>query len=498
MNSIQQKSMVILASVSLFIMVIVFTGSYLTAANYFKDDLTQKMAHSDEALSVVMQEAIFSYDAGLAKNILASFTKYAYIHEITAVDHRGKLIGTAKEQSQTPPVAAVLTNHEVKVFWEDGKEIGHLTITYRQDATDQVLSTTKWMFFSVGILLLISLMLTNWAVLTRLVLNPVQKITFAMAEIARGEGDLTQRLALKTNDEIGQLTEHFNAFVDNMHGLITRIVQHANQLSDNASAIQASASDNAKSTERQLLEIEQATTALNQMSSTTQEVANNASQTAEKTHTCNELALKGNQIVQKTVDEIHALGEKITLTSDTIHALKEKSEHINTVLEVIKNIAEQTNLLALNAAIESARAGEQGRGFAVVADEVRALAQRTHVSTEEIEGTIQDLQQTSESAGTQMAMTRETLEATIEESGQAIDALREIIEDINQINDMNTQIATAAEQQTVVANDINEKVFEINHLTADVTTKAGHVGHLSDQLEALSATIKADLAKFKI
>jgi methyl-accepting chemotaxis protein len=341
-------------------------------------------------------------------------------------------------------------------------------------------------------------MITNWAVLTRYVVNPIKTVADAMAEIAQGGGDLTQRLTVVNDDEIGMLSNNFNTFISNLHELIQRIVNSADELLVCSGDIKSNAGRNATATQQQLREIEQAATALHEMTATTQEVAQNASDTADKTQSCNELAMTGSAIVRKTVDEIHNLSSEITTTSEKIVELKDKSEHINTVLEVIKEIAEQTNLLALNAAIEAARAGEQGRGFAVVADEVRGLAQRTQQSTEEIEVIIKDLQSSSEESNRMMEVSSGTLAQAVEESGKATLSLEEIIRDINMINDMNTQVATAAEEQTVVAGEISEKVSTINDITSEVTENAGYVGELGSRLDSLSSSIKDDLSKFKL
>lgn len=329
-------------------------------------------------------------------------------------------------------------------------------------------------------------------------LSPLSKVSDAMAEIAQGGGDLTRRLNIQSNDEVGELADTFDRFVANLQILVKGIVENAERLSVCAEEIRKHSDNNVSETQLQLAEIEEVSAALSQMSKATEEVSHNAVQTSDKTKSCNELASSGNQIVQKTVDDIHSLGESIGETSTKISELNEKSELINTVLTVIKGIAEQTNLLALNAAIEAARAGEQGRGFAVVADEVRALAQRTQDSTKEIEAIINDLQASSEDASKLMLTTKDRLGATIDESSHAIAALEDIIRNIQIINDMNSGVATATEEQSVVTTNVNTKVSSINALTIDVAKNAKSSTVLTEQLSSLSQHIQQDLTSFKV
>lgn len=390
-----------------------------------------------------------------------------------------------------------ISRAKVAITWEGKKDIGHLQVSYLLDTNQDLLFAAKWMFLLIGVILIAALGGTNWFVLSRYVLSPLSKVSDAMAEIAQG-GNLTRRLNIQSNDEVVELADTFDRFVANLQILVKGIVENAERLSVCAEEIRKHSDNNVSETQLQLAEIEEVSAALSQMSKVTEEVSYNAVQTSDKTKSCNELASSGNQIVQKTVDDIHSLGESIGETSTKISELNEKSELINTVLTVIKGIAEQTNLLALNAAIEAARAGEQGRGFAVVADEVRALAQRTQDSTKEIDTIINDLQASSEDASKLMLTTKDRLGATIYESSHAIAALEDIIRNIQIINDMNSGVATATEVQSVVTTNVNTKVSSINALTIDVAKNAKSSAVLTEQLSSLSQHIQQDLTSFKV
>lgn len=498
MNSIKQKSMLFLSTASLLVMVIIFSSSYMLAKNHFEEALNKQIKGLNNTLSIALQEPIFSYDSGLIERIMSSFMNLPFVDSIKAYDQRDKLLGTAKDDQSTKADSKDLRVDTIDIVWSDKSVIGHLEVTYRMDSNAELLSSIQIMFLLIGVILLLVLQVTNWFVLTRYVVNPIKVVASAMAEIAQGGGDLTRRLNIQSKDEVGVLAQGFDTFISNLHNLVQKIVNSNNELSNCSQSIKSNANENTKSTEQQLLEIEQVATALNEMSSATQEVARNANETADKTQRCNELAIKGNTIVKNTINDIHNLGQEINSTSDKIIELKEQSAQINTVLDVIKGVAEQTNLLALNAAIEAARAGEQGRGFAVVADEVRSLAQRTQDSTTEIEGIINNLQSASEGASKLMQSTSATLQKTIDESGGAITALDNIIKDIVVINDMNAQVATATEEQSSVASEVSDKVLIINNATVVITDNAASIEQLSDQLDSLSSSINRDLSNFKL
>ncbi|PFG46195.1 methyl-accepting chemotaxis protein [Vibrio sp. ES.051] len=495
MNSIKQKSMALLSLVTLVVMIVAFMATYYVAKGYLDKSLQSDIIDTNQTLSIVLQEPVFAYDQALITNIIDSFVVYPHIESIQVADHRGKILATANADEAA--AKHVLNSQIVDVFWGEDKKVGALSIEYRLDANDSLLQALKFVLIMLGGALLVALLATNWIVLSLFVVKPVEKVAQALHEIAEGGGDLTKRLNIITNDEFGRLATSFDSFVEHLQSLVQSIVHSANSLGVCSSDIKRSAHINAQSMKSQSADVEQVATALNEMSSATEEVSGNAVQTSEKTVQCSELANSGSAVVSKTVSEVKELGVQIEQTSLTIGALREKSSDINTVLEVIKEIAEQTNLLALNAAIEAARAGDQGRGFAVVADEVRGLAQRTQNSTEEIEEIIRELQTASTQAGEQMSKTSERLSYTLEESDRALEALADILEHISVITDMNTQVATATEEQNAVAADVSEKVENINTTTQEVTQNALHVGEVAEKLDKLSGEIKLGLNKFK-
>jgi len=498
MNSIIKKSMLVLSCVSLLIMVFVFSVSYFMAEGYFKNLLQEEIKDSQETIAVVVTEPIFSYDKVLIGKIIGAFVEdYAFVHKITVYDHRDQLLFSQTESKEAPAASAMIEK-EVPITWSDNKKIGKLVIVYRSDSNDLLLTMVKTVFFTIGLILLVVLQIANWLALSKLVVKPLQTIGNALSIIASGGGDLTSRLTIKSNDEIGQLANDFNQFILKLHDIVTSVVETAQEVNNTSTAIINNAEKNVSATQQQAVEIEQASTALHEMSLTTNEIAQNANETAGKTEVCSELANTGHKVVNNTVHQINLLGGDMTITADKITQVKDKIETITSVMQVINSIAEQTNLLALNAAIEAARAGEQGRGFAVVADEVRNLAQRTQSSTSEIETIIAELQTASLEANASMEESQTALQKTIDESISASDALNEILDNIKQISGMNIQIATASDEQSSVAEDITRNVTEIFNITNDVKENAEKAQYASKELGQLGQGLIDNLSKFKI
>jgi methyl-accepting chemotaxis protein len=321
------------------------------------------------------------------------------------------------------------------------------------------------------------------------ILKPLKQIVAVLGELSEGDGDLTRRLNIAARDETGQLALSFNRFVDKLHGIISEVKKSATAVSESAGNLSVITDSTSAGVDQQRQQTEQAATAVTQMASTIQEVAKSAEQAAAAAVTSNSKANEGRIVVGDTVDAITELSDDVEATSQVMRKLKSDSENIGTVLDVIKGIAEQTNLLALNAAIEAARAGEQGRGFAVVADEVRTLAQRTQKSTDEIGQMIESLQNEANRAAAAAEQGRDRAKHTVAQARQAGQALDTIIEGIETINDMNAQIASASEEQSVVAEEIAERVVTIQGISeqtaagsADTASASTRLNLLSDQL----------------
>ncbi|NWC00032.1 cache domain-containing protein [Pseudomonas gingeri] len=317
------------------------------------------------------------------------------------------------------------------------------------------------------------------------IVKPVLVIQANLDDIAAGEGDLTRRLPVTSQDELGALSHSFNLFVEKVHGLVRQIVEMTQQLTGLSQDMSAQAQQSEHAMERQRNETDQVATAIHEMSAAAQEISNSAQGAAQAARKTDEVGNAAKTVVNSSIDSIHTLIEDVRISSVSLDSLQQDANSIVGVLDVIRSIAEQTNLLALNAAIEAARAGEAGRGFAVVADEVRALASRTQKSTEEIQEMINRLQHGTRDAVTAMRRSSENGKVSGEQANQAGTSLDTMAGLISSINGMNAQIASAAEEQTAVAEEINRSMTQIAH-TVEIVADDSQRG-------ALTARSLADL-----
>lgn len=334
-----------------------------------------------------------------------------------------------------------------------------------------------------------------FAGLSASVVSSVNLIGEATRKISQGE--LSTRLHLKTRDELQQVATDFNTMATAFHDVVKNISDATTRLSATAEETSVTTEQSSQAIQEQLKQTAQLATAMTEMSVAVQEVATTTVNTARASDEANEQASTGSRAMTQTINQIQELTGNVENAANVIKKLEQNSKQIGTVLDVIKGIAEQTNLLALNAAIEAARAGERGRGFAVVADEVRELASKTQASTEEINRMIEILQTSSCDAVKEMDHSFEMARGATQQAEKTGDALSAITESIGRINEMNTMIASAAEEQSAVATEVNQNVLQVNEMAEQTANGAEQTSIVSNDLNRLALELQRLVDQFK-
>ncbi|MBL0627926.1 methyl-accepting chemotaxis protein [Aeromonas jandaei] len=322
------------------------------------------------------------------------------------------------------------------------------------------------------ILVILGVTLVATVIVGNRVSKPLADAVLALNDIANGEGDLTQRLKVQSKDEIGQLASAFNRFVERIQSVVSQVGETSNHLFSAVDKLHHLSEHYDQQMHGHSRETDQVVTAVTEMSSTAQEVAASASNAASATSDAARESDAARGVVSTAINSINRLVGEVHTASGVIEQLAQETGKIGSVVEVIRGIAEQTNLLALNAAIEAARAGEQGRGFAVVADEVRSLAGRTQQSTKEINEMLQRLQGGVKQAVDVMQASEERSQETVQEASHIASSLDSMVMAVSTINDMNIQIATAAEEQHAVSEEINKNLVAIQQIVSELTSAA--------------------------
>lgn len=332
----------------------------------------------------------------------------------------------------------------------------------------------------------------------RTVTGPLRQISDMMREIADGDGDLRHRLPEDGNDELAVLGKRFNHFVVKIQDTVREVGATTDQVASAAEELSSVATETRQSVQEQGSETDQIASAINEMATTIQQIAGNANSVEGAASDADRMAREGGETITSAQVSVNHLSEEIESTAKGIDALAEKSGDIQQVLDVIHAVTEQTNLLALNAAIEAARAGEHGRGFSVVADEVRQLAKRSAESADQIREMIDGFVQESKASVERMSHSRKSSEETVERINHATSALNTIVGSVGHIHDQVTQIATAAEQQSQVAEEINQNVVRIVDAAQRSDTGVTQTNEASQELARLGEHLRELVGQFKV
>ncbi len=418
------------------------------------------------------EQAFTRYEAGAQAFAAANFDPEAGDKAVTGIDREPTkmLSESAKYISKTAAVVGEEINKSSNkvVFWS---EVFILSC-------------------GLGVILLVVMILKN---------SLITPLTTVIKHIERlSEGYFIERVNIAHDGELGELNDNLNKMQDSILNVVQAVKRSSHLLNEASSKITRTASDITQDTNSTQTATDQVAAAINEMSSTVQEVANNASGAAEAAQDADNNARKGLGIMENTLTAIEQLSREVDNVSNAMSQLENETGRIGGVLDVIKNVAEQTNLLALNAAIEAARAGEQGRGFAVVADEVRSLAKRTQESTAEIQQIIQAVQQGASKAMHAMKISQDKTHTTSTMASQAGQAIGDITNAVARIHSMNTQIATAAEEQSYAAEEINKNVVHVVNLVQNAASNAQKSTQIATALDSAARELEQQINHFHL
>ncbi len=362
---------------------------------------------------------------------------------------------------------------------------------------DEQISSGIYRQILTGAVISLLVLLAMWWSASRIV-APMRTVVERLNEIASGDGDLTQRLQIQSQDEMGALSGAFNLFLDKLRGTISQVVTAVEGTRDTAQQANYVSGQTRDRLQYQFREIDQVAAAFEEMHATSANIADRAGQAVEAADEAEHAAQHGKAVVEESLQAMDALMNYISDAKPQVERLAENSNNINKILDVIKGIAEQTNLLALNAAIEAARAGEQGRGFAVVADEVRNLASRTQESVGQIHGVINELQTGTHSVVTSILGSHKQADETLHNVQQSVGVLEQITRSIAVIQEMNEHIAHAVQEQSKVSGDISSSVSNIRDVSSDITGMADTSAENAEKLNDLANQQQELMSHFKV
>ncbi|EIU7745196.1 methyl-accepting chemotaxis protein [Vibrio vulnificus] len=427
----------------------------------------------------------FVLNLGQFSQVIADYAAEGSYAELLA---NGSVIFSNKQGSNLTPIA-----RPVEFAGQSWELIGYIDLDNIQSNTDQL----NWMI-TLALLVCAAVIIVSSVILLQVSFKPLSRLNSVVADLSQGNGDLTQRLAIESKDEIGQISHSINLFIEKLQQMFIEVADSSKEIDHAVVNLSEPSRSNLHTLNQHTQETEQAITAIEEMSASANSIAQSADNAAHLTETTTRYADESKQTVTGAVESVNGLVTQVVAMSDTITRMSDDTKQISTVLQVIGDIAEQTNLLALNAAIEAARAGEQGRGFAVVADEVRALAARTQQSTAQINEMLAKLKSTTENVVNEMGSTRTRCEETAERTNHVMDSLNVVTDSVAEINNLNTLMATSAMEQRQVTQEVSKNMAAIQEIVRLLNENAAQSTSISDELQNTSHALTDVVGRFRV